>query len=129
MGNNLHDFIQAKVAKLIFPTKHHDWYKRYAGKDNEERFKDFLRVNQKNQLKAGEKAYYYEDFSKLESISRNFIKAIDSKGNKVKLDTISLIPNNTKSKPGAGQHIINFFGVSEYYECNFRDMVRQADIS
>ncbi|MFV9875519.1 MAG: hypothetical protein AB8U25_03870 [Rickettsiales endosymbiont of Dermacentor nuttalli] len=25
--------------------------------------------------------------------------------------------------------MINFFGVGEYYECNFRDMADQADVS
>jgi hypothetical protein len=124
MVKTIRPILQQLVSSLIFPAKRRDWYKRYSGVSPEERFENFLRINHRHELKPGEKSYYSQDFVKLESIKREFIDSQDTKGNKVKLDYINFTPKSQLHNPP--QHIVNFFGAGEYYECNFRDMARQA---
>ncbi|MFT4059642.1 MAG: hypothetical protein QM652_08850 [Legionella sp.] len=121
MSKSLQKKIQALLARVLFPTVQQDWYltKGY-GKEGVESFANFL-----NQQYTDLRAIYYKDFKELE-IKREFVNCHDSRRNSLKLDSISFTPLYSENQEGEGIHIINFFGRGEYYECNFKDMARQA---
>ncbi|QRN04524.1 hypothetical protein GH742_11920 [Legionella sp. MW5194] len=113
--------IQTLLATVLFPTTHKDWYKEKGyGKGKLSAFADFLDSQSLNP-----KAPYHDVFQGL-AVQRQWVDCVDYRKNPCKLDSIRLAPEKPKVKSGEGQHIVNFFGRLEYYECNFRDMALQA---
>ena len=121
MGINFRKRIQSILAKILFPTTHKDWYKEKGyGKEGKDPFDDFL-----HQQFSNPESLYCQEFKGL-VIKREFIPCLDYRKNTCELDSISFSPNDSQNKPGKGINIVNFFGRLEYYECNFRDMAREA---
>lgn len=121
MSKPLQGKIQKILARIIFPTTRRNWYfEKGFGVDGVDPFNDFL-----NQQTNNPDSVYYKEFKKL-TIERTFITCLTTKYKPCSLDSICITPTDPQDKPGAGMHILNFFGRLEYYECNFRDMARQA---
>lgn len=105
-------------AKIIYPTKNHNWYrdKNYVGSDEKEEFFNFLA----SQKKPG--SHFYYEIQGL-SLHRQFIKSGDSD-----LDSVIITPNKdiSDNKPGHGLYFIMFYGRDQYYESTFRASFIQA---
>lgn len=120
--------LQSILAKLLFPSQQMDWYARYGYKGNspEEVFTNFVKA-QENDTKRWPKDLSGKNEWNNIKASRMMIKSYSSDTTRQsQIDTVSFEPTDSKGKPGEGLHIVNFFGRGEYYECNFRDMLREA---
>ncbi len=121
MGLDFKRKTQELLARILFPTTYRDWFKEKGyGKQGKDSFEDFLEQQYSNSASA-----YHKEFQGL-TIKREFISCLDYRKNTCELDSISFSPNESELESGKGAHIVNFFGRLEYYECNFRDMAREA---
>jgi hypothetical protein len=112
------------VSKILFPTTHTDWYKSHGvnidSNDSQVIFKAFTTAQKADNIrwKDGE-------WNNLEAF-RDTVKSYNKEGELSNLDVVHFTPLDSANKPGEGLHIVNFFGRLEYYECNFKDMIKEA---
>lgn len=120
--------LQKMVAKLLFPAIKKDWYleRGYMGNNPKDVFANYVAAQKKDEerwprdSKTGKNEW--DDIA----AQRKFVRSADTKGQEHLIDMVSFKPSDSLGKPGDGVNILNFFGRGEFYECNFRDMLKEA---
>ena len=121
-------YFQEAIANFFFPkTKPgKDWFsvKKYGSGDKDKVLTSYVSQNNGNPGNKN-KEQQIEELKYL-TATRGTAPDYTSGKEDQNLDYVKFTPNNPEKKPGKNLHIINFWGLGECYEINFRDMAKET---